>query len=505
MAVFQLYKPFRNKVSLLAYDDALRVIWAYSQYLQFGKKFRMPRDIEVHEKFLSDDFPQRWLPEWILELIAKEVILNGTVASRKNITLRSWKTLAALVDRLKDLEDRIYRLHSSNSDVLIELIRIAHRQFAWQQNPPNAATMIRYFIIFNTPEINRLCEERIGLTVEDIYLCGTAFMGIFFSHPAVNLPIETDIKWLSREKIARFLALTCRTVPELKAILGLEQKYDSRFAYAYNSLRGFPLIRLRFFGRDAVACPLPTLLFWRITAGLYYALVDSSLFTQSFGNSFQQYVGEAARRAVSGGSVVVLEAQEYGTKKATKESADWLIFDETAVLFLECKAKRVSWDAKAALEDLRPLHNDIDQLADAVVQVYRTIADYESGQYSGLRFDPGRKIYPVIVTLENWHIFWPGIGSRLHAAVVRKLEAGKFSAEVLARLPFSVWAVTDLESGMQIVKDVGVQRYMEGKLTDPEMKEWEWYPYMTKVFGKLPPAKNLFSAEYDSMFSKIAR
>jgi hypothetical protein len=30
MDVFAKYKPFRNKISLLAREDALRVIWAYS-------------------------------------------------------------------------------------------------------------------------------------------------------------------------------------------------------------------------------------------------------------------------------------------------------------------------------------------------------------------------------------------------------------------------------------------------------------------------------------------
>ena len=34
MSIFDLYKPFRNKVTPLAVDDSLRVIWAYAQYLR---------------------------------------------------------------------------------------------------------------------------------------------------------------------------------------------------------------------------------------------------------------------------------------------------------------------------------------------------------------------------------------------------------------------------------------------------------------------------------------
>jgi hypothetical protein len=46
MDVFAKYKPFRNKISLLAREDALRVIWAYCQYLQIDD-FTIPNDIEM--------------------------------------------------------------------------------------------------------------------------------------------------------------------------------------------------------------------------------------------------------------------------------------------------------------------------------------------------------------------------------------------------------------------------------------------------------------------------
>jgi hypothetical protein len=49
--------------------------------------------------------------------------------------------------------------------------------------------------------------------------------------------------------------------------------------------------------------------------------------------------------------------------------------DEHAALFIGCKARRLSWNAKFFLEDLRPLEADIDNVTAAVVQVYKTIAD----------------------------------------------------------------------------------------------------------------------------------
>src|SRR5438552_18673621 len=107
MDVFREYKPIRNKIALLAIEDALSVIWAYAQYLQVDD-FHFPRAIEVLDRFLALDVPRQWISEWELELLAKEVILNSGTVSSKGLSLRSWRTLSEYVNMLKDFENRIY-------------------------------------------------------------------------------------------------------------------------------------------------------------------------------------------------------------------------------------------------------------------------------------------------------------------------------------------------------------------------------------------------------------
>jgi hypothetical protein len=63
MDVFQEYKRIRNKIALLASDDALGVIWSYCQFLQLPD-FRFPPEIEVSKDFLAMDIPQTWISEW---------------------------------------------------------------------------------------------------------------------------------------------------------------------------------------------------------------------------------------------------------------------------------------------------------------------------------------------------------------------------------------------------------------------------------------------------------
>jgi hypothetical protein len=500
MDVFQEYKPLRNKIALLARDDALRVIWAYSQYLQINR-FQIPNDIEVHPRFYDTDPPQKLISEWELELLAKEVLLNANLVASKGRTLRVWKALAEILNSIKDLENRIYG--NFGSDVRVELIRIAHRQFIWQGHPPNPATTIRYFTIFNRPGINQICSDRLGLDVQQILMCGMTCMGSFLDRPALNLGFTSTIASLPAETFGKFLSIASRTLSDLKQILKADQRYNENFAYAYNSLRAYPLVRMSYFGEEAFVCPIPTLLFWKITGGLYYELVDDPRFANEFGDAFQTYVGDVVERACPDPKIQRLAEQEYSVGKQRKRTVDWIVADEQAALFLECKVKRLAFGAKVSLTDLGPLEAEIDNMATAVVQIYKTISDYLDNRYSHFPVKQGRKIYPAVVTLENWHMFGPVMLTRLEEAVTAKLKEAALPPEWANEMRYSVWPVEELEVGLQIMNSVPIVDFVDGKLNDPEMQRWAWHPYMTKCFSQHFPAKMLFGEEFNDIFANL--
>ncbi len=501
MDVFRAYKPIRNKIASLAIDDSLAVIWAYCQFLQING-YKFPPEIEVERKFLSLDVPQKWISEWALELLAKEVILNGNHVSSKNRTLRTWNTLSEFMNLLTKLESDIYGHFGSDKKILLELVRMAHRQFIWQGNPPNAASIIRYYKIFNRPKID-VCLDRIGLSIWETFMCGVACLGFFLARPTINIPLKSEIKALSPEAIERFLSFTCKSFLELKPLLKSEQSYDENFAYAYNSLHAYPLIRTSYNGQEAIMCPLPTLLYWRFTAGLYYQLIGDDRFPNEFGSSFQSYAGEVIHAACPAERIQSIPEEDYYVGKMKKRSIDWIVADEHSALFLECKAKRLSWGAKAFLNDLQPLDADIENMASAVVQIYRTILDYKKGYYRHFPPTEKRRIYPAVVTLENWRFFGPIMLGKLSDAVVAQLAASELPAELLEQMPYSVWAIEELEVGLQILNSVPISDFMDGKLDSKEMRSWDWHAYMTKTFPKHFPAKRLFDSEYDEMFAKI--
>jgi hypothetical protein len=100
MTALALYKPFRNKLTRLSLDESLRVIWAYSQYLQM-KDFRFPNDIDVSKAFVSLKTHQAWVGEWDLEIVAKELILNAGSVEQYEDSLRSWRRFAETINALK--------------------------------------------------------------------------------------------------------------------------------------------------------------------------------------------------------------------------------------------------------------------------------------------------------------------------------------------------------------------------------------------------------------------
>jgi len=138
--------------------------------------------------------------------------------------------LAEFVNAFKTFEQDIYVQFGNQQNVLIELIRVVHRQLIWQANPPNSKSIIRYYKIFNRPGIDAICLEKFGLTVWQIYMCGVACMGFYLDKPALVASFTSQIKRLPPEVIGRFLELVSLPLATLRKLLREEQQYDERFA-----------------------------------------------------------------------------------------------------------------------------------------------------------------------------------------------------------------------------------------------------------------------------------
>jgi hypothetical protein len=504
MPIENIYRNLRSNVRKLAHRDSFEVIWNYSQFLQINS-FELPRDIEVSSQFLNAHPPQSILAEWTLEQITREVVRYAEEQPRDGRTLRRWKVLADIANGLRDLEGEIYSMLPGDNRIRLELMRIAHRQFVWQQQRFGWRWIIRYYRLFDTPEIIEHSEQATGLTIDQIYLIGMAYLGMFITHPRATKQLKVEIPGITQAHIDKFLAFTSRTRTALGNRLRDEHTLDEGFAYRYSSLREFPLIATSYRGKDEVACPIPTLLFWRITTGLYYSLRGQNGFPTAFGKSFQRYVGEVLHLRITNGTMTVLAEEEYHVGNNRKDTIDWIIKEgNDSALFIECKTMRLTWASKAGFSDLSALDQDIRKLAGAVIQVYKAIRDYRAGHYPQLDFIEARQIYPAVVTLEDWYFFGFELPTKLDTVVRAAMQTAGLPINWLEEMPYSVMSLHEFEKVSGVINVSGIDPFVSGKMLDPELKQWDYRAYCNhrypEVVAQLPA---LFKAEFNAMFADL--
>ena len=502
--VFNEYKPLRNHLSKLSLDDSFFVIWSYVQHLQFNNP--VPKEIEVIPEFLNNDHIQkiRMCSEWELETLTREIIINGQESPFGDRTLKKWSYFASVINKLKNLENNIGGIYVNKDNILVELFRISHRQFPWQTRP-NSEFLTRYYKIFSTPELDKILQKSIGLTTKNLYLVGIMFIGAYLKHPAVNLPIKVEVEGINQENIEKFLKIFSISINELKEKVKNEREFNDKFVYSFSSLRAFPIIKMIYFGQERLVCPLPTLLFWRITSGVYYEICNEKNFDNYFGLSFQNYVGEVIKEATATNKKINFQAEEqYFVGTNRKDSVDWIIYDNDSALFIECKTKRLKLPAKLELNDNFYVNEELEKMANFILQIYKTIKDYKNNRYPSFRFDKNKKIFPLVLTLEPWYLFGDRFFNELDRILIDKLRQEKIDPSYLEQMPYSVCSVDEFEKMIQIIQKIGVSEFMQKKVFDDDKKKWAFQPFMSNVFTEYyKDTKFLFKKDYQNIFNSI--
>jgi len=100
--VFDSYKPLRNYLRQIELSEALSVIRAYVQHLQFDEQ--LPRDIEVAVYFLqAKDWLGKKVFPWELETLTREIIINSPRSDSILLpkSFKKWPCFSGAVDKLK--------------------------------------------------------------------------------------------------------------------------------------------------------------------------------------------------------------------------------------------------------------------------------------------------------------------------------------------------------------------------------------------------------------------
>ncbi len=496
--LYRAYKPLRNHLRKLSVPESLLVLWHYLRHLHSGNT-EFP-DIDVSQEFLEADHIQkrRGISEWDLEILIREVIIHGWSWDEDQKTLRKGNYLAGAVNKLKDINGSISKLYINKDNVLKEMARLSHQQFMWVIKKPTMNSFTRYYKIFSAPGLDTLLESHFELTIQEIFIFASAVWGYFQNKAALDNPPKIQILNLTPEDFEKFVSKFTKDCESLREDMLASRKIDDRFFYDFNPLRRYPLISMRYFGKDSIVCPDPTILYWRLTDGIYYELFDKPGFSEPFGTSFENYVGEVLEKTC--GAFSILKEEEYGPKRDRKKSIDWIVDAGRDALFIECKTKRMRHNAKAELLSNEVQEADLEKMADFVVQAYKSIRDYKARKYPHLAYRWRRRVYPMIVTLEDWMIFGDYLMGQLDSMIRTKMQTENLPLWYLEAMPYSICPIQTFENLIQVIAEKGIHDVVADKCRDDDKKLWDYSAYAP---DKYPEEWKKCSFLFEEDFEKI--
>jgi hypothetical protein len=479
--VYDAWKPLRNYLNTLDLIDALGVIRAYSVHRALRVAPPMPNDIEVHSWI---DKPEAFLP-WELETLAREAVIVCKPNSSPRNTLKKANSMGSAVNKMKAIEEFIAEHHISQKNIMHEVsVRLAHRQFKYQTDRPSNESMVRYSKIFGHPKMVPIVKKKLGLEPKQLFTLGTSMFGNYTQYIGMFYPLENlSLTSISQADYDQFMSLYSKPLDEIKAMLisPTERHLDDQFFYGHHSLYTYPIIFTDINGRPAHVCPLPTLLYWRITSGLYYDLYREKGFDNAFGDAFEEYVGSVFTKTFEGTSIGVYPGEP--NTAASPNRCDWVIDQADECLIDECKTKRLTMGAKTSLLDDKELFAQLGLLGDAVTQAYLSLKAYRDEAYQNpvYTLDPEKKAFICVTTLEKWYLMGEQL-RMLHEIIKEKVVNAGMPESIIDESPYIVVSVDDAEELAYLAKTHALSELIEPYVKDRLSSGWEYATFLRNTF-----------------------
>jgi hypothetical protein len=492
--VYDAYKPLRNNLRNVDLINGLGAVRWYINYSQMKTPLPPPRDMEVEPLIYDKKGFTIFLP-WQLAVLSRELIINSPLEGYSK-DLRKKRDLASALNKVKAIDDYIGEHFVNQSNIMHVVSKVmAHQQFVWQENRPNHQTWNRYYYIYQHKDVRPIFEKYFGISVEVFYCFSmiawhnyTQFLGL--NYPP-NIQMEKIGATLDDYKL--FIKNYALPLDELRTKLTdkAERHIDYDFFYYYDSLKKYPLILTKIDGQDTHICPIPTYLYWRTTDGVYYELLGQKGFDQALGEAFKTYIGEVINKQKYSRSLVTLDGDTFIAKGLPKP--DWIMIDTDTALFIECKSKRMTIDAKNEHSFTPVTEAQLQKLAESVIQCYKALIDALQRKYTEL--SKVKNFYPMVVTLETWYIVGD-IAAKLKAEVLKEASKAKIGSEIIEKYPYIVVSAHEFENSIIIIRNEKLGTIIPPFFDDKQYDEWQFDTYLSHVYPKTIGEHKLFDKNF---------
>ena len=467
---FIRYKPLRNLLREYNLQASLEDLWFYFQ--MYEGTFPMAwiwdgrRRVPIKERIFK----------WELAALSRELVLHASPAG--TLRLSPVQGLVRLTNMLKRVDNDMTKDYMSPESAYNSLSATGQFQFVWQRYREFNALM-RYYKVFSAPEVEALLTKQTGVTTREWFLVGFAIAGHLRAHFGISSQQDYSSVGVELTRSQTVFRKLSQPLPALQDQMKQAARYDETWMYTWNPLAAKPLVSLNPGAPHLLHCPVPAFVLSRVSQGLYYEISAAEGFNNPFGESFQAYIGEVLEATFPSPRFELLEEREYKVGRATKHGADWILTDDQANLFLECKAKRMTQEAKSAV-DPAVIGQQVDFLAKAVVQLYKNIADALAGH---THWQPNNlPVYPVVVTLEDWYLFGLSADLLVERVETKMAEAG-LDLDWLRTMPYSVASCQDFEDVSPTIAEVGIGTFFAAR--SPEHRTWMLQAFARDLFPEV--------------------
>ncbi|MEA2935551.1 MAG: hypothetical protein QOD74_2197 [Variibacter sp.] len=486
-----------RKMFARANDHAfLQMIWAIdalqddredvaSQYLKTYPK-------EAARSTLTGPYA---IHRWELETLLIQLFLTPKqeIGAGPNLILdcTRFEAMRETINRVRKLEDVESAVYLKARDVLMEMHRIAQRQFHWQHGYYNLPQLYRYSYIYGQGKCGEYFERTYGILITDLTFVGFALFAAHQRTPWLQQPLGIPELELSADLVKRAMPLLAlstenaraRTVA-FNAHMAEQNGAPLPTAYLPNVLRQYPLVSTDEDLTRFVA-PIPEILLMRVTAGLYYDLVGGGTPLLNDANDrFEQYCIDYITKLMP--RFATNRSYYYGPKGAGFDSPDVLIKDGGKLVVVgDCKATKLSYLAQFAENPFDAAKQQYDQIAKGVFQAWR--------YYSHVRRDIAEAeiaddSYVMIFTLD-WFLY---MSRELKAKVVEEAKAladkdGQITDE--DRKPVVFCAIHELEGVLPIATEDTFLAALKAT-QDEKFKTWQFQEVYRDSTPEKPPRKD---------------
>ena len=225
----------------------------------------------------------------------------------------------------------------------------------------------------------------------------------------------------------------------------MKQK-DRRYRmYDFNPLFSYPIIRPwsgshnRQMSMDRMVAPLPHLVAYRISTGIYYEMFNyyKEAFSSYFGHLFEAYVGQLLRGSVKPKSLIAEADVRLTYPTAKGKAPDWIVLDGSTAILIECKATRFSLAAQST-GAVEAVDNSLKQVVSGLKQLYEFMQALTNKTRGLEHLNNFTVIHPLLVSFEPLFL--------INTELFRKHVNGLLETEGIPDFPWRIMSVKELES-----------------------------------------------------------